>query len=89
MSDKTNIRVSIPEMVRLIAKTAMGLICEAMISFNSRDGAIDSEPTTLVRGYIKGVSIPEMVRLIELNKQVIKIPTEVSIPEMVRLIETD
>ena len=55
--------VSIPKMVRLIARGA-GTPKIGMLSFNSKDGAIDSLILKEAVKLIKDVSIPKMVRLI-------------------------
>ena len=58
----TDISVSIPEMVRLI----VGVCIKnpgRNVSFNSKDGAIDSQPAGLFLSFCH-VSIPKMVRLI-------------------------
>jgi len=62
-ASQQDIIVSIPEMVRLIVGHATE-ICKLQSSFNSRDGAIDSQVMLITKQGKFFVSIPEMVRLI-------------------------
>ena len=80
-----NITVSIPKMVRLIAHLPIsGQPWKSC--FNSKDGAIDRSVRAASGHYRPPVSIPKMVRLIDIYMFHPAKLNYVSIPKMVRLI---
>ena len=81
--------VSIPKMVRLIVVTMSPRFTALQASFNSKDGAIDRTVFIKYERILYHVSIPKMVRLIDLSPLSLQDVYGVSIPKMVRLIDSE